>query len=276
MRVLSRVLSVDEEYTDFYGLNIIAGKGFSLQRDRAINEIVINETALNRFGAEQTVDFVGKTLVVNGQPMVVVGVVKDFHYRSLHHQIEPLAMRLRSRSLSFFSIETNISDVSSVLRHLEVRWKTLAPHRPFDVTLLDDRLHRLYQADSRFAILFGIFTIVSILLACVGLLGLTSFSVQQRRREIGVRKVFGASVLKIITVLSHDYIVLVVIAVLVATPLTWYGMHRWLFGFAYRIELQAWMLIAAGISVFATALITVGIQSARAAHANPIDALRHD
>lgn len=142
MRVLSRVLSVDEEYTDFYGLNIIAGKGFSLQRDRAINEIVINETALNRFGAEQTVDFVGKTLVVNGQPMVVVGVVKDFHYRSLHHQIEPLAMRLRSRSLSFFSIETNISDVSSVLRHLEVRWKTLAPHRPFDVTLLDDRLHR--------------------------------------------------------------------------------------------------------------------------------------
>lgn len=271
------VLAVDYDFIPFYGILLTAGRGFSLLYvNDATEAFMINEAAAAQLGFLHPEEITGKQLSLGEQKGTIIGVVKDFHYESLHKRIEPLLIRMRNQSLSYFSMRIQTKTIANTLDDLEKKWYTLAPHRPFDFFFLDDHLDQQYRADSQFGKMFGVFAFIAITLACLGLLGLTSFTVQQRTKEIGIRKVLGASVTRVVALLSKDLIRLVLVSVVIAAPFEWYIMNLWLQNFAYRITIQTWMFLLAGGLVLLIAVLTVSFQSFKAAIANPIDSLRNE
>jgi putative ABC transport system permease protein len=272
-----RLLAADYTFLSFYQIPLSAGRGFSPQyTNDAIRSFMINEAAATQFGFINYNDILGKQLSLNGQQGIIIGVVKDFHYESLHKRIEPLLIRMRPQSLSYLSIDIRTEAIIPTLQDLEKRWSALAPHRPFDFFFLDENFNHLYRADTQFGKMFGVFSFIAIILACLGLFGLTSFTVQQRTKEIGIRKILGASVTGVVRLLSGDFIRPVLFAVVIATPLAWYTLHRWLEDFAYRINMGVWIFLVASVLVLLIAILTVSVQSIRAALANPVDSLRNE
>ena len=206
----------------------------------------------------------------------VVGIVKDFHFNSLQHAVEPLAILAKGPHNDFSQITARIdmSRPKEAIAMIEKNWKTYFPDSYMEYVFLDKKLNDQYQSEERFSKFFIYFSFLSLLIACLGLLGLTAYETQQRTKEIGVRKVLGASVAGITTLLSKDFLKLVAIAALVAFPLAWWVMNKWLQDFAYRIDIKWWVFAAAaGIAVF-IALITVSYQAIKAAVANPVKSLR--
>jgi len=226
-------------------------------------------------------DAIGQRLWRIGLERVIVGVVADYNYKSLHGAIEPLVLWPEHRGGAYFgdtyfSLQVRTADAQAAMAMLEAQWTELVPHRPFDAFFLDTYFNRQYQAEEQFAALFRTFAGLAILIACLGLFGLAAFTAEQRTKEIGVRKVLGASVGQILGLLSKEFAVLVGIAFLVATPIVYYAMSEWLATFAYQASPGPLLFIGVGLLALLIAGCTISFQAAKAALRNPIDALRFD
>ena len=270
-------LLIDEDFTTTYGMTFLAGRNFSsaIASDTA-NAFIVNEAAVKAFGWPDVESAIGKKFNQNGREGHIIGVVKNFHYNSLFHSIEPLSMVMLSRYFSRITVKYRPADLNQLLGIVQQSWKQHFPNTLMDYTFQDASLESQYKAEQRFSQIFSTFTIVSLLIACLGLFGLTSFTTQHRTKEIGVRKVLGASVTQILILLSWGFVKLVLIALLVAIPLAYLGMEAWLEDFAYRITIGIWpFLMASGIT-FLIVWLTVSYQSIKAALTNPVDSLRNE
>jgi len=267
---------IDSLFLQTLGIELVDGRAFSETRADEGIAVLINEAAVRDYEWDEAV---GQTLPVRigTTPLEVVGVVADFHFASLHEPITPLVfMPLGEWKSRFALIRVTATDLSQTLRSVEALWQQFSPEHPFEYFFLDDAFDRLYQAEDRLARLFGTFTLTAILIACLGLFGLTAFSAEQRTKEIGIRKVLGATVAHLVYLLSRDFLGLVAVAFVVAMPVAYFIMERWLEDFAYRIEIRGGEFLMAGLAALGVALLTVSYQAVKAALADPVTALRHE
>ena len=278
-------LPVGQDFLATTGLELIAGQDFTSADLAAIEKdsfdtrtygFLINETAARALGfsAEEALQ---QNITMTGRGSVLRGVVKDFHFGSLHKKIEPLIIFFEPRQTHVILVRmAHDSHPSVALATLEEAWNQVIQHRPFEATFLDDEFDALYTAEQQAGKLFNVFAAVAIFIACLGLFGLTAFTTVQRAKEIGIRKVLGASVLNIVMLLSQGITKLILIALVVAVPVSYYLMSRWLEGFAYRIDVPVAGLVLAGVAALSVAWLTVSYQATRAATANPVDALGNE
>ena len=274
-----RINRVDFDFQQTMGFQLKQGRLFSRQfpGDTA-NRIIVNEATLRQFQLDPN-KAVGQRLNFDWQgestPFEIVGVVSDFHFEDLHKSIEPFAFMLSRRpGFNYLIVHINTGDMSNILTFLEQKWKSIRPDEPFEYTFLNEDFQKNYQAEARTARIVRTFTIISILISCLGLFGLATFATQQRTKEIGVRKVLGASVGSIVLLLSKDFLKLVLIAIVIASPLAWIVMNRWLQDFQYRIDIPWWVFMVAGVLAILIAFITISFQSINAALMNPVKSLR--
>jgi putative ABC transport system permease protein len=259
-----------------YELNIIAGRGFSLNAATdATGAFMINESAVHVLGWKTPEEAIGQYLEL-WQPGRIIGVVKDFHLASFRRSISPLVLGIQPEWYRYISIRIHPEDVPGTLAMLETQWRQTVPEFPLQYTFLDERFAQLYRSERQLRVLLRMFSILAIVIACLGLLGIASFTVTQRTKEVGIRKVLGASVSNIVLLLSREFILLVGLANLIAWPVAYYAMNRWLQDFAYRIELGPGVFIVGGVLALIIALMTVSAQAIKAARANPVDALRYE
>ena len=269
-----RALRIDYDFIPAYQIGMAAGRNFSRSYSTDTSMVVLNETAVRQLGwtPEQAI---GKPFQYGPAKGQIIGVTKDFHFESLHQQMSALAMILTPRQLNWLSIPIQGNIPASVQR-VESVWKKFFPERPFDYQFLDTRFDRLYAREQTQQTLFSIFAGVAILISCLGLFGLSMFMAEQRTKEIGIRKVLGASEASLVALFSKDFMKLVVIALVIASPVAWYAMHTWLTDFAYCTDIHWWVFLLAGGLTVAIALLTVSFQSVKAALMNPVKSLRSE
>jgi putative ABC transport system permease protein len=268
---------VDFNFIPDYKMKILAGRAFSKDFPTDTTEaMVVNETAMKMFGYSSPDEIIGRRFKQWGREGKIIGVVKDFHYRSLQENIKPLSMRIDSSSVSLVNIHIAAVNLPTTIASIESKWKQIIPSRPFSYVFLDDAFNKQYEKEDRFQKLFLNFSILAIFISCLGLLGLASYSTIQRNKEIGIRKVLGATVTNITTLLSKDFIKLVLIALVIASPIAWLGMNNWLKGFAYRIDIRWQVFVFAAVIAILIALFTVSFQAIKAAIANPVKSLRSE
>ncbi|WP_026954484.1 ABC transporter permease [Algoriphagus vanfongensis] len=271
------IFQVGLDFIDHFDLELIAGRSYS--RDYPSDSsaaLVVNEAAARQYGYSNPADIVGKKFDQWGRAGEVIGVVKDFNYISLHNKVEPLTLPFEAYASRYMSLKLNTENLPATLAEIEGIWTSLAPHRPFIYSFLDEDFNTQYESDFRFRQIFTTFSILAIFIACLGLLGLATYTAEQRTKEIGVRKVLGANTGNIVALLSKDFIKLVFIAILIATPVAWYGMNQWLEGFAYQVGVQWWVFLISGFLAVMIALLTISFQSIKAASMNPVDSLRSE
>jgi putative ABC transport system permease protein len=271
-------LIVDYDFINTYKLNLVAGRGFSKDFGSDSSAFVLNETAVRELGWGNPEKAIGKKFDWGlGKQGVITGVVKDFHFKALNEKIIPLVMHIlpvTSGWYGFISVRVNTQDMQEAIQSLKVAWIKLMPGHPFDYFFVDEDYNKQYQGEQQLSSLSLIFSVLVIFISCLGLFGLVMVSVSQRIKEIGVRKVLGASVTGIASLLSKDFLRLVGIAILIASPIAWWLMNKWLEAFAYRIHIGWWVFPIAGIAALLIALLTVSFQAIRAALANPVKSLR--
>ncbi len=266
---------VDFDYIGQFQIQMIAGRGFSKDFGTDTTQaMVLNEAAVKMFGYKNPKDAIGKKFSQWGREGKIIGVMKDFHFRSLQQDIKPLSMRIEPGGCNLVAVKLSSGNYKKTVSSIENKWKQLMPNRPFSYYFLDEFFDRQYKSEVRFGNLFLNFAILAIFISCLGLLGLASYSTMQRTKEIGVRKVMGASVSNIVNLLSKDFLTLVLIAFVIAVPIAWVGMHKWLEGFAYRVNLGWTAFALAGMIAVVIAFATVSFQSIKAAIANPVTSLR--
>ncbi|MBS1933627.1 MAG: ABC transporter permease [Bacteroidetes bacterium] len=277
-----QVANIDVYFVDFdfikqYGMHIVAGRSFSREfaTDTA-NKMVVNESVVRLLGYSSPEQAIGKKFEQWGRKGEIIGVVKNFHYKSLQEEIKPLTMRIEPTGFGMLSIKLSTTNLSSTIKEIGKKWEQAIPHRPFDYSFLDESFDQQYRAEDRFGNLFFNFAVLAIFISCLGLLGLASYSTIQRTKEIGVRKVLGASVSNIVNLLSLEFIKLVVVAFVIAVPVAWFGMHKWLMDFAYRTNINWWVFVLAGVAATFIAFITISFQAIKAAVANPVKSLRSE
>ncbi|HWA32751.1 MAG TPA: ABC transporter permease [Cyclobacteriaceae bacterium] len=269
------IFQVGIDFINHFGLKMVAGRSYSRDYPSdTIGGLVINEAAAKQFGYLNPEEIIGKPYKQWGREGVIIGVVKDFNFTSLHRNIEPLTLPFEPFACRYLSLKVKTSNMAATIESVRQVWDRLAPHRPFLYSFLDDDFSRQYQKDFKFRELFTIFSGLAIFIACLGLLGLATYTAELRAKEIGIRKVLGANVSSIVTLMSKDFMLLIGIAMLIATPVAWYAMNQWLSGFAYHIDIQAWVFLLAGIAALFIALLTISYQALRAATANPVKALK--
>lgn len=263
----------DYNLVNVLGLNIINGRNFSEDFASDSSAYLINESAVKALGWEEPL---GKHLTAGGESGPVIGVVEDFHFESLHSNIAPLVIPFIQWTPSLIAVRVAPGNINQQIGVIQEKWSQFVPQQPFNYAFLDQNLQDWYESEQRIARLFDVFMLLAIVIACLGLFGLTAYAAQKRKKEIGVRKVLGASIGHIITNLSVDFIKLVVIGFTIAVPLAWFLMNKWLADFAYRIEMGAGIFLLAGLAAVLIALLTVSWQSIKAAVANPVDSLRNE
>ena len=270
---------IDTAFASVYGLELIAGSEFG---DVTISEdeeapwmVMINETAAKSLGFTSPAAAVNQALNIGGYDAQVIGVYKDFDWSSAHEARQSIVFGLTSTGMQI-SLQVSGSDLSSVIGSVQSLYQTHFPGNVFRHSFADEAFDQQYRNDQRFARLFTISAAMAIFIACLGLLGLVAFTAQQRRKEIGMRKVLGATVTNIVALLSHDFLKLVLAGFLLAVPVAWYIMNEWLQNFAYRIEISAGIFLLSGLVALIIALVTISWQSVQAALANPVDSLRND
>ena len=276
-----RVNAVDYDFFDTFEMKILAGRGFSEDYTTdADTAIVITASAARLLGFDNIEDAVGSTLTIDfgGQEgsMNVIGIVNDFHQVSLKEAVEPMVIFLDPFGAEYYAMKVSTYNLPATIEYVQTTWNKVFPDNPFSYFFLDDYFNRQYQTDQRFGKLFGVFAALALFVGGLGLLGLSAFTTQQRTKEIGIRKVLGASVSNIMLLLSRDFVQLLLIANLIAWPLVYFSMEQWLTQFAYRIDVGWWLLIASGLIVMVIALSTVSIQTIKAAVVNPVDSLKDE
>ncbi len=266
---------VDWDYIPQFGIRMVSGRGFSrdFQTDTT-QAMLLNLAAVKMFGYASPQQAVGKRFSQFGREGKIIGVMDDFHFRSLQEQIQPLTVRIEPQACYLVAVKVAAGGLPATMRAIEDKWKGVIPYRPLLYYFLDEYFDKQYRADERFGQLFLYFTLLAICISCMGLLGLSAYSIVQRTKEVAVRKVLGASVSGIVHLLSRDFLLLVMLAFLVASPLTGWLMYDWLTDFAYRIRINWIDFLIAGLLAVAIALLTISINAVRAARANPVDSLR--
>ena len=262
---------VDGDYLKTMGMKIVAGRNFSFEMPSDSQAVVINQTLAKKLNLK---DPVGKR-ITNGTVFNIVGVVQDFNFESMRDNIGALCMHL-GNSPSIVSVKMNTADVKNLIPSIGAVWKKFAPAQPLRYTFLDESFANMYADVQRMGSIFTSFAILAIIIACLGLFALSAFMAEQRNKEIGIRKVLGASVSSISTMLSKEFVKLVVIAIVIASPIAWWAMSKWLQDFVYRITISWWMIAIAGLIAVVIALFTVSFQAIKAALANPVKSLRSE
>ena len=270
-------LSVDEDFIPTYKIQMAAGRNFSKDFGTDKTEgFILNETAVRLLGWKNPKDAIGNRFgygKVRGQ---IIGVTRDYHFESLHQKVAPIVMFMPDGNRRWLSVQIAGGDIKNSIEHVKKVWESRFPDKPFSYEFLDERFGRLYAREQTQQLLFGIFAGIAIFISCLGLLGLSMFMAELRVKEIGVRKVLGASIPSLVMLLSNDFLKLVFIAILIASPVAWYGMHNWLENFAYHTNISIWIFIGAGVLSAGIALLTISFQSIKAALRNPINALKSE
>ena len=266
----------DDKFFDTYGISFAQGKTFTTDdAERSWNnvrKVIINEKAAQQLGFDTKQNIIGQKISW-GEPFEVIGVVKDYHHKSLREPIQPV-IYLASVSFSYFTVQTDTRDMQSKIATLKSLYSSTFPGNPFEYFFADEKYDQQYFAEQQLGNVFIAAAFIAILIACMGLFGLAAFSARQRIKEIGIRKVLGASTASITALLSKDFIKLVLIAIFIAIPIAWWAMNQWLQDFAYRTEINWWIFFIAGLIAISIALITVSFQAIKAAVANPVKSLR--
>jgi putative ABC transport system permease protein len=267
---------VDFDYIPQYKMKLLAGRAFS--RDfmtDTTQSMIVNEAAMKMFGYSDPRQIIGKKFDQWGRKGIIIGVIKDFHFHSLQEVIKPLSIRIEPEGCSLITAQLTAGrNIPATVSAIETKWKSFMPNRPFSYFFLDESFDKQYRSEDRFGRLFLNFAVLAIFISCLGLLGLASYSTMQRTKEIGIRKVLGASVGTIVNLLSKEFLILVLISFLIAGPLAGYLMYKWLEGFAYRMGMEWWVFVVAGILALFIALFTVSFQAIKAALMSPVRSLR--
>jgi len=262
------------DYLKLMNIQISQGRGFSRDFPSDSSGVIMNESALKMTGFRNPI---GRQITLSGgRKKTIVGVVKDFHFKSLHDPIEPLMLFLAPENPDggYLFVKTNPGETEKAFASIEKLYRQMEPKFPLDSFFADEEYQKLYNSELTIGRLSDCFSFLAIFISCMGLLGLTMFTAEQRRKEIGVRKVIGASVSDIVGMLSKDIIKLVALSAIIATPIAWLAMNHWLQGYAYRINMSWWIFFAAGLIALFIALLTIGFQAIKAALANPVRSLR--
>lgn len=272
-----KTIDIDEDYLHVLGISMKAGRNFSRKYGTDQHGLVISESAAKLLGFTGPEDAVGKQVWTNKRACMVLGVTSDVHLQSLQKKAEPLVFQFNGRDYSddeYYLIKIKTADIPRTIGYIRKSWEEIFPGNPFSFSFLDDYFNRQYDNDMQFGLLFGVFSMVAIIIACIGLFALVAYMVQQRTREIGIRKVLGASLRDILALFTKDFTKLILIANLIAWPLGWFLMNSWLREFAYRIHISWLVFLLAGVSALIIALMTISLQALKAAIANPVKAIR--
>ncbi|UCC39732.1 MAG: ABC transporter permease [Candidatus Aminicenantes bacterium] len=274
-------VEADDDYLDTFGIELAAGRNLSKDRPSDKRAIILNETLVKQLGWDNPL---GKTVIMTDVidrkfvevSYTVIGVVRDFHFESLHQKIRGYLMKLPGELYSRISAKLNPENLSETLRAIEKQWQQIEPAYPFHYVFVDESFDRLYRSEQRMGQVFISFTLIAIFIACLGLFGLASFTAEQRTKEIGIRKVLGASVSNVVLLLSREFTKWVMLANVIAWPFAYFAMNKWLQNFAYRIEVELWIFILSGLIALIIALLTISTKAVRAATADPVDSLRYE
>lgn len=266
-------LFVDFDFLETFDIDVVEGRGFDRSFETDRDAFLLNEAAVDLTGWHG--EAIGKRMRF-GRDTQVIGVTNNFHYAPLRQTVRPLVISFGPSWYAYMAVRIAPTNVRETIEGLGTAWQQFEPARPFEPFFLDERLDTLYRTEERFGLVFGYFAGLAIAIACLGLFGLAAYTAERRTKEIGVRKVLGATTTSIVALLSRDFTRLVLIAFVVGAPLAFFGMQRWLEGFAYRIDLSPWPFLVAGLLAFTIALLTVSYQSISTAMRNPVDTLRHE
>lgn len=267
-------LGVDYDFIPSFGLTMQAGRNFSKEFKTDERAILLNENAARLLGFEDMSKTVNQKIISAGDTVNILGIVTNYHHQGLQKTIDPMIFRLRPNSRSAYSVKVTTGNIREAIAGIEKIWNRHFPSDPFNYYFLDELFDQQYKSDKQFGQVFGLFSFLAILIACFGLLGLSAFNVLQRTKEIGIRKVLGASVQNLLYILSKDFLKLVLFSFVLAIPVTWWIMYGWLQDFAYRIDIKWWVFALAGIIALLIAVFTLSFQAMKAAVANPVKSLR--
>lgn len=273
--------SVDYDFLSTMGIPLVAGRDFSKATGTDhLQAFIINESALRTFGWTSAQDAIGKTMIrgdaTNGKKGHVIGVIRDFNFGRLDKPQQPMILDVNVPRFTEFAVRIRPAAIPATIAAIQTLWDRYFPQRVFEYSFLDENIDAMYKAQENLSRLVRYFALIAIFISCTGLFGLASFMAAQRTREIGIRKVLGASVSGLVALLYREFLRLVVLALLIATPIAWWAMNRWLHDFAYRIGLSWWMFATAGGLAVVVSFVTVGIQAMRAARVNPVRSLRNE
>jgi putative ABC transport system permease protein len=269
-------LGIDYDFIPAYAIRLVAGRNFSTRFPTDNKAALINETSARMLGFKSSADALNGRLRRGGDTLHIIGVTADFHQQGLQKTVWPLLILPVPDVRGYYSVKCTTSDLHQTIAGIKSTWDRFFPDDPFDYFFLDESFNAQYKADTRFGEAFGLFALLAIGIACFGLLGLSAYNVLQRTKEIGIRKVLGASVQNLILLLSKEFLYLVLISLVIAIPAAWWVMHSWLQDYAYRIDIRWWVFALGGTIALLIAITTVGIQSLRAAAANPVKSLRSE
>jgi putative ABC transport system permease protein len=270
--VLFHLICADEDYAKTFKLEIKEGRFFSSEFSTDKTAIVINEQAAKIMGFK---DPIGEIITTpQGSKLTIIGVVKDFNFQSLHFKIGPLIMQ--KGASNNFRVKMKPDKITSTVAFINKTFKSFNPGLPIDFHFLDADFDNLYRTEQRMSKIFGYFSLLAIVISCLGLIGLSSFMTERRTKEIGIRKANGAKSFEIFSMLSREYLIWVSISIIIACPIAWYVMHKWLQNYAYRINISWWVFVLTGAIALLIALLTVSIQSYNAASKKPVEALRYE
>jgi len=275
----------DHDYVKTLGLRIIAGRDFSKDMATDVREaFLINETAVKEWGYGTPEKAIGQPMHWNEwvpqdtlNPIKkgkIIGVVEDFHYKSLHEKVTPSVIQIYPQYVLKVAVKLKTTDIKNTIAYINGVWNKFSPGYPLDYKFMDETYGAMYKAETKLSDLLWIFTVMAIIVGCMGLFGLAAFSAEQRTKELGIRKVLGANAFSIVGLLSKNFLVLVVISSLIAFPIAWWAMNNWLEDFPYRVNISWWIFGIAIIAALAIALLTVSFQAIKAALANPVKSLR--
>jgi putative ABC transport system permease protein len=263
---------IDHDYINTMGMRIVKGRNFSIDMPTDSKVAIINQTLANQLGLT---DPIGKRIMNGNQTFTVIGIVEDFNYESLKQEIGGMCLVL-GNSPNIVSVKVNTSDMSRTIHTITGVWNRFSPNQPIRYTFLDESFARMYADVQRMGKIFSTFALLAVIIACMGLFALSSFMIVQRTKEIGIRKVLGASISSVVSILSKDFLMLVAVSNIIAWPVAYYFMNKWLQDFAYRIQISWWMFVLAGSLTLLIALVTVSWQAIKVATANPVEALRYE
>jgi len=274
------LMIVDNNYLDVYKMKLVAGKDFSPEKTQNARQYIINEALAKELLKDHPKapfsSLIGDQFGFDSLG-VITGVAKNFNFNSLHYKVEPMALFSQTQwGFRDVSVKINGGNTQAAIALIKAKWASIYPDYPFEYQFLDDHFNEVYKADNQVSQIVGILAGLTILISCLGLFGLASYSAEKRVKEIGVRKVLGASVQNIVLLLARNFIGLVLIANIIAWPLAWWGMNKWLQDFAYRIDIQWWVFVLAGAAAILIAFVTISFQSVKAAVANPVKSLRSE
>lgn len=272
-----KMVTADYYFVPTYGVKMIAGRNFSKEYGTDSSSFIVNESAVAAIGWKSPEQAIGKPFNYGGIRGKIVGVMNDLHFESLHENITPLVLLMpnaQGGGYNRLSVKLAGNDMRGALAHIEKTWRKFLPNAPYEYTFLDENFETLYRSEKVQAMLFTVFACIAIFIACLGLFGLSAFTITQRIKEIGIRKVLGANTGTIVNLLSKDFLKLVAVAALIAFPIAWFAMYNWLQDFAYRSTIAWWIFILAGVIAAFVALVTISFQAIKAATSNPVKSLR--